>query len=69
MAGIAVTLSFKMQYGTLAQKAKYSCCLATAAAVRYFFVDQPFIMFWIMFAAAILLAEYGPAAGYLASGM
>jgi simple sugar transport system permease protein len=67
MAGIAVTLSFKMLIWNIGAEGQILMgALATAAAVRYFFVDQPFIMFWIMFAAAATAGGIWAAfAGYL----
>ncbi|MDD2206615.1 MAG: ABC transporter permease [Aminobacterium sp.] len=67
MAGVAVALSFKMLIWNIGAEGQiFMGSLATAAAVRYFFVDQPFIMFWIMFISASVAGGLWAAfAGYL----
>ncbi|MCX6089420.1 MAG: ABC transporter permease, partial [Candidatus Atribacteria bacterium] len=67
IAGLAVMFSFRMSIWNIGAAGQiFIGALATTAAVRYTFVDNRFIMFWIMFAwAAVAGGLWAAMAGYL----
>ena len=67
LCGLAVTLAFKMKVWNIGAEGQfYLGCIATAAAVRYFPVENGFIMFLIMFCCAVLAGGlWGAVPGFL----
>jgi len=67
MAGLGVMLSFKMLIWNIGAEGQiFIGSLATAAVVRYFYVDNSMIMFVLMFlAAAMAGGAWASVAGYL----
>ncbi len=66
-AGVGVTLAFKMSVWNIGATGQIIIgALATTAAVRYVYVDNRFVMFWLMFLAAVLAGGgWAAMAGYL----
>lgn len=65
--GVGVTLAFKMSVWNIGAAGQIIMgALATTAAVRYLYIDNRFVMFWIMLGASVLAGGWWAAmAGYL----
>ncbi|HSV31758.1 MAG TPA: ABC transporter permease [Atribacteraceae bacterium] len=67
IAGVGVLLAFKMSVWNIGAAGQaFIGALAATTAVRYFFVDNRFVMFWIMLALVVVTAgSWSAIAGYL----